>query len=168
MDGKKYSLPLMFDPESIGSSLKEVSNELIETQMQDVVNKWYHSPQDTDLLLWYDEKANVIKQQLSFFGQVVEWNVVDGVRTGYVVDGEDKKINYDDELQGPSIYKALLVIENTGDISEEERLALIYNFKNSPQISKMDPEFLLKTFGLRSNKASFFQKIILKILRLLS
>ena len=45
--------------------------------MQNVGSHWYHSDQDADIYIWLDEVGNVIKQQVNFVGQVVEWNIVE-------------------------------------------------------------------------------------------
>ena len=68
---KNYS-PIFFSGKTIGKSLKEVAVDFIETDSQNVVSRWYHGTQSTDLFTWVDREHNIIKQQLSFNGQIVE------------------------------------------------------------------------------------------------
>jgi hypothetical protein len=80
--------PRFFNAEEIGHSLKEVSPLLLKTTHPEITSRWFHSSQDADLFIWFDRNQGVIKQQISFFGQVVEWNIVEGLKTGLVIEEE--------------------------------------------------------------------------------
>ncbi len=77
-----------FNGKSIGKSLKEVAVDLIETDSDRLVSRWFHSDMNTDLFTWMDKGQNIIKQQISFHGQVVEWNCLEGIKTGLVVESD--------------------------------------------------------------------------------
>src|SRR3954462_116810 len=106
-------LPHLFDPMDLGRSLREVATDVIKAPRRDVISRWFHSAKDADLFIWMDLKRNVIKQQLSFYGQVVEWNVIEGVKTGHVVveehQGRDQGsefLNFDETPQMRAIDQA--------------------------------------------------------------
>lgn len=79
-----------FDPVEVGLAVKEVSAELIyaNQKSQDQV-RWFHSAHDVDLFIWCNDRKKVIKQQLAFFGMVLEWNLIEGLKTGWV--DEDRR-----------------------------------------------------------------------------
>lgn len=72
-----------FDPVEVGLGVKEVAAELIyaNQKSQDQV-RWFHSPHDVDLFVWSNDHKKVIKQQLTYFGMVLEWNIIEGLKTG--------------------------------------------------------------------------------------
>ncbi len=96
----KASLPTYLNMKDIGKSLKEMGSDVVKTTHQNVVSHWYHSEMDADVIIWKDEKQNIIKQQVNLLGQVIEWNIVDGLRTGFVVETEEKAQQV--RGQGPS------------------------------------------------------------------
>ncbi len=81
-------VPPFFNPQRIGGSLREIDVSLIQTENEKVLSRWFHGPDEADLFIWTDERNNVIKQQVTFCGQIVEWNVLDGIRTGVVIEQE--------------------------------------------------------------------------------
>jgi hypothetical protein len=86
--------PSFFSGRLIGQTLREVAVDLIETETENIISRWYRASDVADLFMWTDARGNVIKQQLSFYGQVVEWNCVDGLRTGVIIE-EDLGVHAD-------------------------------------------------------------------------
>ena len=86
----KVSTPHYLNMKDIGGSVKEMGSDMVKTTHQNVISHWYHSDMDADVIIWRDEKQNIIKQQVNLLGQVIEWNIVDGLRTGFVVEIEKK------------------------------------------------------------------------------
>lgn len=74
-----------FDPIEVGLAVKEVAAELIYANQnaRDKV-RWFHGANDVDLFIWSNDNRKVIKQQLTFFGMVLEWNVIEGLKTGQI------------------------------------------------------------------------------------
>ncbi len=74
-----------FDPIEVGLGVKEVASELIYANQnsKDVV-RWFHGANDVDLYIWSNDAKRVIKQQLTYFGMVLEWNIVEGLKTGQI------------------------------------------------------------------------------------
>ena len=153
---------IFFNSKTIGKSLKEVAVDLIQTNHEDIVSRWYHSDHETDLFTWVDKGHNVIKQQLCFNGQVVEWNCLEGLRTGVIIEAdlEALKLGQDDEKVQKSesiqfdvnphmrtVEMALAIIEHV-EVEDTLRKQMTDNFKNPKDIKNMAPEEFVKRFGL--------------------
>ena len=72
-----------YNLETLASSLRLESIDVLETQRVDLESHWYRSEGPAELFFWV-AKDRMIKHQLNLFGQVVEWNEYDGVKTGYI------------------------------------------------------------------------------------
>jgi hypothetical protein len=153
---ESFTYPLFFNPEDLGASLKEVSKELIYTTHHEVVNRWFHSNKDTDLYIWCDSANKIIKQQLSFYGQVVEWNAVEGVRTGLIIEDASgakaghkgsELIRFDQVAQKGPIAQAMKLLGHVVVLSAEERLALCGNFSEEVRNARIAPEEFSEKFG---------------------
>jgi hypothetical protein len=177
----KASTPHYLNMKDIGGSIKEMGSDMVKTTHQNVVSHWYHSDMDADLIIWRDEKQNIIKQQVNLLGQVIEWNIVDGLRTGYVVETEEKnptpeppqresnagysglnEIKFDRHPTPASVTQAIELINFLKCIPDNDKEALAFNLKNAPKISSMEPREFLKKFGREepSPVKGFWQKII--------
>lgn len=131
--------PSFFEPSRAGKSLKEVGVDYLKVESKNITSRWFHSNHDVDLFLWLDEYSQVIKQQVSFCGQIVEWNVLDGLKTGVVIEeevasGEENKIDqsemiqFDPRPQKQAITLAVEVIQNIETIEDLIRSHLLTNF----------------------------------------
>lgn len=130
--------PVLFDPEQIGRSLREVAVDVIETEGSPILSRWFQSSRDVELLIWTDSNKNVIKHQITFFGQVVEWNVFEGVKTGVVIeeegtgDTEDnvrETIRFDSGPDATAVGKAIRVVEFTSELKDTDRLKISENLR---------------------------------------
>jgi hypothetical protein len=159
MENNEKSLPIYFEAAQAGKSLKEVGVDYIQVESQNITSRWFHSAHDVDLFIWLDEKKNVIKQQISFCGQIVEWNILDGLKTGVVVEEEvefdsDKVdsseiIRFDLSPQRESIRLAIEVINHIESLEDIFRKDLLSNFNNRT-VLKMNPR----------RPANFWQKLL--------
>jgi len=159
-----------FNGKTVGRSLKEVAVDMIKTENEDLVSRWYHSTTGTDLFTWADRRDNIIKQQLNFNGQVVEWNCLEGIKTGVVIEQDmeneanqttisketqkdEAKVNpsetikFDQKPQTNSVDLALEILKYT-EIEIKLLDQLIGNFKDPQNIESMNPEAFLNRFGL--------------------
>jgi len=135
-------------------SLKEVSMDLVKTSRRDVIARWFHSSQDADLFIWMDLQRNIIKQQLSYYGQVVEWNVIEGVKTGHVVV-EDSHVHgqrseflsFDERPQRTSVDQALRLLSAVTALKDDERKVLEENFLRFNQSQVMPAAEVVARFG---------------------
>jgi hypothetical protein len=146
--------PKYFNAEVLGQSLKEVAVEVIRTSRQDVISRWFHSSKDADLFIWLDGNKNIIKQQLSYYGQVVEWNVVEGVKTGHIVVDDahnhtngSEILRFDQSPQAATLEQALALLANITALNDIERQALIGNFRRAGSSVTLSPEEFVARFG---------------------
>ena len=119
----EYNLPLYhYDLEVLAKSLKLASIDVIKTSNMDIESHWYRSKGPADLYFWKN-KEKIVKHQVSLFGQVVEWNEFDGVKTGFVQDDEehygsdivcfDKEVNEAVIQQVIDFFSQVKTIENS-------------------------------------------------------
>lgn len=161
---KRFGEPAIraFDAKNIGKSLLEVAAEYIKTEEQDIETRWFHSAQDADLFIWRDERKNVIKQQVSFFGQIAEWNLLEGVRTGVVIETEpDKKmagsqlVQFDSNPVKTTLEQGVEILAYTLGLKDTERRQLIDNFLASPQLAKLSAEEIFARYHIRGADPEF-------------
>ncbi len=118
--------------------------DYIETEDSNLKSRWFQSDWDADLFIWTDvnktgEKTTqeVIKYQLSFFGQIVEWSIFDGVRTGGIIESEisgeepSEIIEFDKVPQAPSIAQAQRLLRFIDQLTVAEQDYLIDILKTS-------------------------------------
>lgn len=146
--------PRFFDPIELGKSLKEVATDVIATTHADVIGRWFHSSKDADLFIWLDKKQNIIKQQLSYYGQVVEWNAVEGVKTGHIVVDENRGrareseiLCFDESPQVASVQQAVDLLSHITALTSIERDALLRNFTEEDPGTLLSAEEFISRFG---------------------
>ncbi len=165
----KASGHIYFDPKTLGRKMKEISVDVIRTERQHVTSRWFHA-NDADLFVWQDENSYVIKQQVSFSGLIIEWNVVDGMRTGVLIEEEqdDKRgipgseiIRFDGKLSQGSVKQALELVHALEAIDPGVKKILLHNFEYSPSLDTMSSQEIFKRYDyLKGVKPkSFWQKI---------
>lgn len=81
--------PRLFDPEALGLTFEELAIDVVQGENTEFISRWYRAREaDADLVIWSDGSRRIVKQQICIFGQVVEWNPINGTRTGVVVEQE--------------------------------------------------------------------------------
>lgn len=139
----------------VGKNLHEMSSQIIPTPTMPVVRRWFHSNKDVDIYMWVDSQQQVIKQQVLLYGQVVEWNIVDGLRTGFLYVDEveqSQNIAYDELPQSQSIFQALELIKSS-EVVEEVKKVWVDNFHKGRSISQLRDEELMEKFGAVQKKS---------------
>lgn len=171
---KNTSIYQFFDAKEIGRSFAEVAFDVIETEMQNVVSHWYHSDQDADIYIWLDEVGNVIKQQVNFVGQVVEWNIVEGIKTGVTLEDENNSepnlakafVRFDIRPISEVVRQAKELLEFAHSVDQVLRQTLLDNFTSGVSMATMGSDELLQKFGAHLKKKeheSILQKVITKL-----
>jgi hypothetical protein len=164
--------PIVFDAEQIGKSLREIAVDVIETEGSTILSRWFHSKHDVELFLWTDAENNVIKHQVTFYGQVVEWNVFEGVRTGVIVEQENsigdgvvsETIQFDNVPEDAAIIRATLLLANVPELPEADRKRICDNlrFRVRGEPNSKD-EFIRRygeVYGLDQGvRASFWKRL---------
>lgn len=148
----------VFDAETVGLSLREVGADVLIGETTDFLSRWYHSSfSDADLVIWTDGQQRIIKYQICFFGQVVEWNPIHGTRTGYILEEEvggegptpevSESVRYDRELQEHVVCQASDILSFVPELKEDERYKLIFNLRESPRLHKRARERALRAWA---------------------
>ena len=71
-----------------GATLSEQAVDIHVVEGLDFVARWYYSPLDTDMMIWFDSHGIVTRFQLNSGGQIVDWNCLEGLQTGLIVELE--------------------------------------------------------------------------------
>lgn len=175
---KSTVYPRFFNPERIGETLKEVSSDLLRVESRDIVGRWFHSPDEIDLFIWIDESKTIVKQQLTFYGQVVEWNAIEGTKTGVIVEEEQagqvkasETIRFDDNLQVQQLSLAMNLIQHVLALTHDEQQQLITNFfrgQRNRSVSN-DAEFLNRySHWIADHRPTWLRRVWFFIQRLFS
>ena len=135
------TIPLQhFDLRALAKSLKLTSIDVIKTSNMDIESHWFQSLGPADLYFWKAEDR-IVKQQISFFDQVIEWNEFDGVKTGFVNDDPENEtgdvICFDQFVNDQVVGQAIEFLSNTEHVEPKVLSELIshYRFYNRWQKS---------------------------------
>lgn len=163
----------MFNAKELGRSLREVAVDVMQKENRNIESHWFHSNKDADMFIWKDENKNIIKQQVTFYGQLIEWNVLEGVRTGLLIEDEASQkmgssplIRYDHMPQQHGIEQGVDIISHVQGISDSDKLQIIENFTKSPHFNQMTSEEIIRRYGLylKSNRPhSWLQKLMMAL-----
>ncbi len=172
---------LLVNPEKMGESLLEVKDQNSGQGTNRVTTRWFKSqkqkPVDADVLLWIDHRNNIIKQQVSICGSVVEWNILDGLRTGVTIEQEVKgtkeaseSVQFDRASNIMNIQMAIRMLEKIPSMDSATKEALVKNFQSPSSFSTLPPEEILFRYGRipEGKKLSFLGKLKTIIRRWLS
>ena len=102
-----------------------MGRDYLSAESQTVTSRWFHGLQDSDLFIWVDSSSRLIKGQLTFCGAVVEWNVMEGLRTGLVVEEEHQNLSPSEVIQfdrAPDfrhVQFAALVVEHVPGLEDD-------------------------------------------------
>ena len=151
---------VVYNPKLIAKKFEQISSDFIETPSHKLVMKWYRSVY-TDLYIWVDqESGGIVRQQFSYLGMIVEWNQIQGVKTGLVVDTPQEEtgqkvntvsnIQYDNRPLQESINSAIEIMKLTHSIDEKEEI--LSNMYNGPKMSKWQLFKLMVRFFKRRKK----------------
>ena len=163
--------PMLFDAEQIGRTMREVAVDVIETEGSTILSRWFHSKHDVELFLWLDGDQNVIKYQVTFFGQVVEWNVFEGVKTGYVIEEEvaghgdenlKETIEFDKAPQDSAIERAIRLLEHVSELPQSHREKICSNLRFRVRGEPDSQDAFIRRYGEvygRSSQAGFWKRL---------
>lgn len=150
-----------FDLKSLAKTLKLTSIDIIQTSNQDIESHWFRSLGPADLYYW-KAKNRIVKQQVSIFNQVVEWNEYDGVKTGYVNDDDfhrekSEVICFDQEINAEVIHQAIEFIAHAKNIKEETAQELISHYQFYNRWEQFNPmrlvRFLVACFSKKATNS---------------
>lgn len=182
--------PQPVDVESLGASFCEVGVDVIKGETMDFFSRWFRSSSsDADLLIWIDGENRIVKTQLNFYGQVVEWNAIHGTRTGVIVEEElcestsestsqpaltsaprnepvvSETVLFDGEAQASVVQQAMRLLAHVPKLTMLEKHQMIYQFRESPKLRRRSRERALKEWAhvgseiVNEARPSFWKKL---------
>lgn len=169
--------PVYFDAGQVGRSLREVAVDVIETEGSPIYSRWFHSKCDVELFIWTDAERNVIKHQFTFYGQVVEWNIFEGVKTGVVIEEETgsgsdettrETIRFDESVDGNAINKAISLVEFASEVKDSDRHKIAENLRLKHVGSAHSDDAFIRRYGEVYRRESMLPSLWKRLRRLFS
>jgi len=119
-------------PESIktmAENIAFVSFDVIQFRDNEMRSHWYRY-REIDLYYFQTLNGDLAKLHISIFGQVIEWNQLDGIRTGLLIEEESEAgvseiVQYDARTNRASVEQALEVLRHAVKIEAPQRAKLI-------------------------------------------
>lgn len=74
----------VLDPILLGQQLREIDPRFVAPDRRGNQVRWWQGGPTCDLFVWHDTSGTFVAAQLFFMGQVVEWSMEHGIRTGSV------------------------------------------------------------------------------------
>jgi hypothetical protein len=136
-------LPISFESiKTMAQRMNFVSFDVLEIEDQSIKSHWYRH-EEMDLYYFQKEDGTLIKLHVSFLGQIIEWNPLDGTRTGLMVEQEQdgevfETVHFDSRANHQSVAQSLLIIENASciDIQLRQELRVLLQATDKHQLSK--------------------------------
>ncbi len=162
---------MFFSPQKIGESFREVDVNYADSRGEKVVTRWFHADEGSDLYIWIDPRGEIVKQQIALHGLTIEWNILDGLRTGIVLEEEllestqrssvkpSVRVIWDKVYSPTAVSIGVAVL---GHITILEPLfcqKLQNNFKSPSSISRMAPDEVVRRFGNVPSNTPIWKKI---------
>ena len=145
-----------FDLKTLAKSLELKSIDVIKTSGTDIESHWFRSKGPADLYFWRAENR-IVKQQVSLYNQVIQWNEYDGVKTGYVNDdrslSKKEVICFDEEVNKEVVAQAIELLQNAGHLEKALTKQLIRHFEFYNQWQGLQLRLWLKKLLRRFFKA---------------
>ena len=155
-----------FCTKKLGAALVEKGYDIIEADEDNIISRSFQSGEEVEVFVWSDTHKNVIKQQVNFCGQLIEWNILEGLKTGVIIENEleaggriKKEVFYDKTPLKSSLETAVSLLENALQLNENERFLLIDNFENGPTLKELKLAEAKKRFSNHRTKKSIWQKV---------
>lgn len=123
-----------------GATLAEKAVDVHVIDGTEYIARWYYSPHDADLMIWFDAEQQIDRYQLNSGGQIVDWSRSEGLKTGFIVeielamDGKTSKaasgevaetIQFDLAMNGPAVTRAKTIVENCTAFTAVSRLVIL-------------------------------------------
>ena len=114
----------------LATSLSPVPDYLLQVQIESVKSIWLRSDYEAGFFLWLDQEERIIKIQVHILGSILEWNLLEGVRTGifYLESGCEERIIFDDEISQVTLEQGLEFVKEMSVLNpvlKEEALSYL-------------------------------------------
>jgi len=140
------------NPRELGETLQKVASNFLDGEKSAYESHWYHSNKDADFFYWLDKNQSIVKQQLIFCGQLIEWSKADGLRTGLVIEdevnqsmGNSPMVHFDQKPQSATIEQGCEILRHVPNLPlQTEILLRFFQAREKPASSIY---LLLKRLG---------------------
>ncbi len=164
------------DPEKLGQGLHEVEISFKGSGTGKITTRWFRGKEAADAFLWNDHRDNVIKLQVMISGVVVEWNVLDGLRTGVVIEQELKdeqaseSVQFDGSINHMSVQMAIRLVQRVPAMDEDTKSIFVEHLRTPKSFNSLSPEEILFRYGQlpEGQSLNFWQRAKVLLRRLLS
>ncbi|CAN5563875.1 hypothetical protein BH10BDE1_BH10BDE1_29290 [soil metagenome] len=147
----------VLDPVNQGQTLTEKAVDVHVVDGEEMIARWFLSPNECDLMIWFRSTGELSRFQLNAAGQITDWCVVEGLQTGLIVEIEfaapsvkptagrqpraevqyAETIQFDATLNIEAVRTARELISNASAVSKPAQLAMIEILgRNWPRVSK--------------------------------
>lgn len=125
---------------TLAQRMNFVSFDTLQVEDQSVQSHWFRHEDGLDIYYFQKSDGRFIKLHISILGLVIEWNPMDGTRTGLMVEQEHggevfETVHYDVRANNESVAQSLVILENASCISEPLRQELAVLLKHSDKIT---------------------------------
>lgn len=132
------------DPVEQGSTLTEKAVDVHLIDGQEVIARWYHSPHESDLMLWFENDGTISRFQLNCSGQIVDWNRAEGLQTGLIIEFEigrevAETIQFDVAVNLATIEVAGKILVHCGSLAPTVRDFMLTSLLNPPLKNSTKP-----------------------------
>lgn len=115
---------------NLAQNMNFVSFDILHVEQYAVKSHWFRHEQGLDLYYFQKDDGRLVKLHIAFFGQVIEWNPLDGTRTGMMVEEEMgsevvETVHFDARANRESLAQCLMIIENASCLENDLRFELL-------------------------------------------
>ena len=154
-----------FNPRLIAQSFVRVADEHVIQAPENLECEWYHSPYDTDLIVWRDTRGIFVRLHFCFSGLTLDWDLMNGTQSGYILEGPSDELShsifgeiaYDPNLSEETRNAVLEIVKEMRVIHDVDRTRIVEYFCKSLTYSKIS-----QTAGKESFLWSEFRTLLKK------
>jgi hypothetical protein len=163
-----------FSPQKQGESFREVDVSASSGGTNQVTTRWFHSD-TSDLYIWLDSRGEIVKQQITLNGLTVEWNILDGLRTGIVLEEEilevkvkpSESVIWDKIPSQAAVNLAMTLLVHMKALEDPVKNKILAQFKKPAAIGHLAADEMARRFGVPTHEDSVwksFQNFIRKLM----
>jgi hypothetical protein len=148
MNTQPKVLPTYLNLQKIGASLKEVGSDYLKVESREVETKWFRDTSgEIDVFIWFNKEKKIIKQQVCIMGQIAEWNMVEGNKTGMLIEDEinkedvkdqqtaSERIVFDNVVQVSTLLTSISMVKNMDCLEEDLKRKVVGLYERGVPVS---------------------------------
>lgn len=138
MGQESFSLEMI---KNMAQKIDFVSFDMVKTSQMELRSHWYHYDH-VDLYYFEKQCGEIVKIHISVFGQVIDWNIYDGVQTGLLIEEEvcdqstQELVQYDARPNPSTLAQGFLILENAFNIEARIREELAAMLLTRPRLKR--------------------------------